>query len=112
MSRLVAIAIRQVADKFDDLDARCTDIMTALRDADGHRARMRSDRDWLHRSQRAWQTLLSNWDAIEPTSDDGLPSLLNRTYQFLAPRFMPVTEWQGAARARSGAAKPEARMVW
>jgi hypothetical protein len=112
VSRLVAIAARQIADKFDDLDGRSADIMAALRDPAGHRSLIRSSRDWLSRSQHAWQPLLSNWDAIASPTDDGLPSLLNETYQFLAPRFMPVTSWQGADGPRPEATNRDARKVW
>ena len=33
--------------------------------------------------------------------DEGILQLLNRTYQFLAVRFMPVTEWAATTRPNS-----------
>ena len=41
----------------------------------------------------------------------GILQLLNRTYQFLAPRFMPVTEWINNSRPVRKA-KKERQMVW
>jgi hypothetical protein len=44
--------------------------------------------------------------------DEGILLLLNRSYHFLAPRFMPVTEWESRTLA-SGRKKGVTRtMVW
>ncbi len=72
--------------------------MSALQDADGQQTFIRSNRDWLYVSQRAWQPLLSEWDAAGTSLNDDVLLLLNRTYRFLAPRFMPVTEWIRVSR--------------
>jgi hypothetical protein len=85
--------------------------MAALRNTESQRTFIRSNRDWLYRTQRAWQPLLLEWDAAGIGLDDGIQLLLNRTYHFLAPRFMPVTEWASATRSMH---KYESvrRMVW
>ena len=72
--------------------------MAALRNADSQRTFIRSNRDWLYRTQRAWQSLLAEWDVAGIGFDEGILQLLNRSYQFLAPRFMPVTEWASRTR--------------
>jgi len=112
IGRLTAIALRQIGERFDELDAQTTDVMTALRDADSQRTFIRSARDWLYRSQRAWQPLLAEWEEADPSAEEGLGSLLNRTYQFLALRFMPVTEWLMATRPRRCPVDRQRRMVW
>jgi hypothetical protein len=86
--------------------------MSALRNADSQRVFIRSNRDWLYRAQRAWQALLAEWDVAGIGFDEGIFLLLNRSYHFLAPRFMPVTEW--ASRTLPDRRKKEqARtMVW
>ena len=109
--RLTAAALKQIARRFEELDAQTGEVMAALRNADSQRTFIRSNRDWLYRAQRAWQTLLSEWDAAGVSFDEGMMLLLNRSYQFLAPRFMPVTEW--VAVLRPGKKEKKVRqMVW
>ena len=98
VQRLTAIALRQMLARFEALDAQTADVMVALRHIDSHRAFIRSNRDWLYRSQRAWEPILAQWEPAGSTSDDTTLALLGRTYQFLAPRFMPVTEWISGPR--------------
>ncbi len=93
VNRLTGIALRQVARRFDELEGQTGEIMPALRNLESQRTFIRSNRDWLYRSQRAWEAVLSEWDAAVPGSNESLSGLLSRSYQFLAPRFMPVTEW-------------------
>ncbi len=75
--------------------------MAALRNAESQRAFIRSNRDWLYRSQLAWESTLGAWDAARPRADDATSVLLGRTYRFLAPRYMPVTEWLRTAKRGS-----------
>jgi hypothetical protein len=109
--RLTGAALKQIAHRFDELDAQTGEVMSALRNADSQRTFIRSNRDWLYRAQRAWQSLLSEWDGAGISFDEGMMQLLSRSYQFLAPRFMPVTEWVAVLRP---AKKPEKvrQMVW
>jgi hypothetical protein len=107
--RLAAVALKQIGRRFDELDAQTGEVMAALRNAESQRTFIRSHRDWLYRSQRAWQSLLQEWDMAGIGFDDGVLLLLNRTYKFLAPRFMPVTEWASLTRSGKDVAK---RMVW
>ena len=109
--RLTTIALKQISRRFDELDAQTGEVMAALRNVDSQRTFIRSNRDWLYRSQRAWQPLLSEWDVAGIGFDEGILLLLGRSYQFLAPRFMPVSEWAAAARS-DRKHKPERRMVW
>jgi hypothetical protein len=110
--RLTMIALSQVSHRFDELDAQTGEVMSALRNAESQRVFVRSNRDWLYRTQRAWHALLAEWDTASIGFDDGILLLLNRTYQFLAPRFMPVTEWE--SRTRPGKRRKELarKMVW
>ncbi|MBS0559389.1 MAG: hypothetical protein JSR21_04980 [Proteobacteria bacterium] len=112
IARLTAIALKQMAERFGDLDAQTTDVIAALRDSESLRTFIRSNRDWLYRSQRAWAPLLIEWDDVDTAQEEGLGGLLTRTYQFLAPRFMPVTEWLMATRQRRKPVPKGQRMVW
>jgi hypothetical protein len=110
--RLTGVALKQINHRFEELDAQTGEVMAALRNADSQRAFIRSNRDWLYRSQRAWQPLLQEWDSAGIGFDEGILLLLNRSYQFLAPRFMPVTEWT-ALSGQVGRKREKARqMVW
>jgi hypothetical protein len=109
--RLTATALKQIGLRFDELDAQTGEVMSALRNADGQRTFIRSNRDWLYRTLRAWQSLLAEWERAGISFDEGILQLLNRTYQFLAVRFMPVTEWAAASRPKQEKDTTR-RMVW
>ena len=98
--------------RFEELDAQTGEVMAALRNADSQRTFIRSNRDWLYRTQRAWQSLLAEWDVAGIGFDEGILLLLNRSYQFLAPRYMPVTEWASQSRPAKRKQDTERRMVW
>ena len=110
--RLTLAALSQISHRFDELDAQTGEVMAALRNADSQRTFIRSNRDWLYRTQRAWQSLLVEWDVAGIGFDEGILLLLNRSYQFLAPRYMPVTEWTSLSRPTKRKQDEERRMVW
>lgn len=109
--RLSLLALKQFARKFDELDANTGEVMAALRNANSQRTFIRSSRDFLYRSLRAWQPILDEWEAAGTDFDDGARELLGRTYQFLAPRYMPVTEWLSPTRPERSKA-PVRHMTW
>ena len=98
VQRLAEIAYRQLTDRFGEVDSRSAQVMMALRAVDDERAFIRATRDWLYRTQRAWAPLLDEWARSGLVLDEFAWGLMSRTYQFLAPRYMPVTEWQSSAR--------------
>jgi hypothetical protein len=110
--RLLDKALKQLAARFDELDAKTAEVMSALDNADSQRIFIRSNRDWLYRSLRAWEPLLGEWDSATGLQDDGFWGLLSRSYQFLAPRFMAVTEWTILTRQRPRKKSRRGQMVW
>lgn len=110
--RLTGIALKQISHRFDELDAQTGEVMSALRNVDTQRTFIRSNRDWLYRTQRAWQSLLQEWDSAGIGFDEGILLLLNRSYQFLAPRFMPVTEWALMTQPGKQKKGQVRQMVW
>lgn len=95
--RLAHLALEQIAGRFDEVDGQTREVLATLRNAEAHRAFIRSHRDWLYRSSRAWSSILAEWDAATMSGlDDTAWARLSRTYRFLAPRFMPVQEWFSA----------------
>ncbi len=109
---LSAVALAQLNRRFDEQDAQVAEVMAVLRNLDSHRGFIRSNRDWLYRSHMAWEPLLAEWEKSGGLSPDALRPLLARTYQFLAPRFMPVTEWLKGAKAPKPSDRGGRSMVW
>ena len=108
--RLSSLAIRDLRGRFADLDLRIEDLMGTLDRIDGQLAFIRSCRDWLHRSLRAWSPVLDRWEEAPPIMFPGIGDLLQLTYRFLAPRYMPTTEWLSSSRRNPR--PPPARMIW
>jgi hypothetical protein len=112
VQRLLTTAGNQLGDRFDEVDARTGDILPVLRDAGPQQAFIRASRDWLYRSQRAWEPLLNEWDGAGGMDDGSVWQLIGRTYQFLAPLYMPVTEWQAYnSGRRERAERPTAKVM-
>jgi len=94
------------------LDAQTGEVVSALRNVESQRVFVRSNRDWLYRRQRAWDALLKEWNVVGIGFDEGILLLLNRSYQFLAPRFMPVTEWESLTQPGRRKRPAQREMVW
>jgi hypothetical protein len=112
VDRLAGVGLKQMRLRFEDLDAQTADVMTALRDVQNQKAFIRSSRDWLYRSLLAWDPILREWDSDEERSGNETWQLVERTYKFLAPRFMSVQEWISAIRPKRIEKVEQRRMVW
>jgi len=110
--RLTGVALKQIGRRFAELDAQTAEVMQTLRNLDSQRTFIRSNRDWLYRTQRAWQPVLMDWDQAGFGFDEHTRALLLRTYQFLAPRFMAVTEWSSLNRLIRNRDDKKRRMIW
>jgi len=111
VGRLIGKALGQIRECFAQLDAQCADILAALgNDAEQQRF-VRTNRDWLYRSLRGWQPILDAWEGAVEIDDRARWALIERTYRFLAPRFMSVKEWLADRQGRSKA-RPPKQMVW
>lgn len=113
VGRLATIALRQIRQRFDEVDAHTGEVIAALRNAEGQKSFIRSHRDQLYRASRGWDSILSDWDVVGSGMDETFWALMSRSYHFLAPRFMPVTEWRrlGDGDAVSAPVRPAA-MTW
>jgi len=112
--RLTGLALRQIGGRFEELDAQTAEVLSALRNLESQRTFIRSNRDWLYRTQRAWAPLLLEWEDVGPTFDGHARTALDHSYRFLAPRFMPVTEWISVTRPGAGGKQKvqDRGMVW
>ncbi len=112
--RLALLAYKQLHDRFDDIDAQTGEFGSFIRNADNQRAFIRSNRDWLYRTQRTWDAILGHWEQAGEAVED-IAALLAKTYQFLAPRFMPTKQWQTTKPERVApqpSAAPRQQMAW
>jgi hypothetical protein len=85
--------IREIMSRFDEVDARLDDFLGLLRDLPAAVAGLRRQRDWLFRTDRAWASVFADWAAAPKYFDDFLLKVVERSYSFLAPRFMSFQEW-------------------
>jgi hypothetical protein len=111
--RLTGHALTAISRRFDQVDAQTGEVLATLRNLDRQRAFIRANRDWLYRCLRAWEPILAEWDNAGLALDDWTWGLIGRTYQFLAPRYMPMTEWLTvASRLGKRGAPKERAMRW
>jgi hypothetical protein len=94
VGRLTVIALRQIRSRFEEVDVQTGEVLPALRNAAQQRSFIRAHRDGLYVASRGWETILADWDRARPAMDEAFWALLAKTYHFLAPRYMPVTEWR------------------
>ena len=111
VTRLGLLAFRQIRNRFEEVDAQTGEIGNLLRNVESQRSFIRSNRDWLYRSQRAWQPVLDAWEQVREDVAAEVATLLGSTYQFLAPRFMPTKEWLVKRKPRRRD-EPAAQMQW
>ena len=98
--RLATVAAKQIISRFDDVEAQTGEIGSLLRNVDNQRSFIRSNRDWLYRTQRAWEPVLDKWSRAVDMPEEEMGALLAVTYQFLAQRCLPGTTWQRARQPR------------
>ncbi|MBC7637810.1 MAG: hypothetical protein H7251_19665 [Acetobacteraceae bacterium] len=117
-TKLSVAATAAISQRFSEIDAQTSEIMAALRNPASQRAFIRSNRDSLYRSQRAWEPILLAWEAAGPVTvrelDEQGWRRITKTYHFLAPRYMAFKEWQSAFGARSSrrVSKIDTAMTW
>jgi hypothetical protein len=102
--------LKEITHRFDEVDARLDDILAMLRDPQAAISWLRRQRDWLFRTNHAWDPVFTDWMNVSGQIDEFLWKVVERTYSFLAPRFMSFQEWT----AIDAAPKPQAlrARVW
>ncbi|HEX4367713.1 MAG TPA: hypothetical protein VH023_12825 [Rhodopila sp.] len=93
---LARLGIKEVMTRFDQVDVRLDDFLGVLRDIPAAIGGLRRQRDWLFRTNRAWTAVFTDWEAAPKHFNEFLLRVVERTYVFLAPRFMTFQEWTTA----------------
>ncbi len=91
--RLVALAVEDLEDQFETVDAQTGEIMAALKNLDTVRHYLREHRNDLRVRLLAWEDILIKWLEHPMKAGRETEDLIAETYRFLAPRYMPVDEW-------------------
>jgi hypothetical protein len=85
--------IAEITRRFDEVDAALDDVLAMLRDMAATVADLRRKRDWLFRSNHAWTPMFNDWANSSGYFDEFMWKIVERSYLFLAPRYMPYQEW-------------------
>ena len=85
--------LKEIMSRFDEVDVRLDDILAMLRDLPTAVAWLRRQRDWFFRTNHAWGAVFADWVSAPSHFDEFLLKVIERTYVFLAPRFMSFQEW-------------------
>lgn len=102
--------IAEINKRFDEVDADLDDVLAMLRDTTVTIAEMRRKRDWLFRTNHAWTPIFTDWANAPASLDEFMWKVVERSYLFLAPRFMPFQEWTTSAALPKS--KEAAVKVW
>ena len=87
------VGLAGITQRFDAVDIRLDDLLALVRDPVQAVAWLRSERDWMFRTNHAWSAVFADWANAPTHFDDFLWKAVERTYLFLAPRFMSFQEW-------------------
>ena len=85
--------IAEITKRFDEVDAGLDDVLVMLRDVPTTIAEMRRKRDWLFRTNHAWTPIFTDWAGASGYFDEFMWKVVERSYMFLAPRYMMFQEW-------------------
>jgi hypothetical protein len=110
VARLARVADARLGERFTSVDA--VDTVTLLLAPEVVLPAMQAGREVLHRNRVAWTPTLDAWERA-PATGSGDWKLVERTYRFLAPRYMSTTEWCArfaGSRAAPNRAMPQ--MIW
>ncbi len=96
VSHVLALAKRgllEITKRFAEVDSRFDDILAVLHDVPAEIVWLRHQRDTLFRTKQGWDPVFADWANTSGYVDEFLWKTVDRTYRFLAPRFMSFEEW-------------------
>jgi hypothetical protein len=96
VTRVQALArrgLKTITHRFDEVDIRLDGILAMLRDMESAVEWLRRQRDWLFRTNHAWDAMFTDWNSAPRHYDEFMWKAFERSYLFLAPRFMAFEQW-------------------
>ena len=112
VARLIATAVKEFAGRFDEIDARTSEIAAMLKRIDAVDNFIQTRRNELYRRLLAWDGMLVAWKAAPEKRTIVNEDLLRETYRFLAPRFMAVDEWVLVTKVLESTGRPKTEVRW
>jgi hypothetical protein len=91
--KMTGTSVDDMEGRFGKIDEICHDIIALLREPEVRIAFVRENRDALYRTQLGWEPILEQWDHVDEDDEVLLWQVVANTYQFLARRYLAVTEW-------------------
>jgi hypothetical protein len=85
--------IEDINRRFDEIDTALDNVLAMLEDIEVTTGDLQRRRDWLYRTNHAWTPMFTEWANAPNHFDEFLWKAVERSYQFLAPRYMPYKEW-------------------
>jgi hypothetical protein len=93
VARLMEIAANQFTERFDEIDAKTSEIMAAMRNMGEQKKYVRKERDDLYCRLVIWDEMFAWWDQVVLENNGDNVETMRESYRFLSPRFMQVDEW-------------------
>ena len=112
MRTLHTTALAELQQRFLALDGLMDDIIGLVADPDSQVEAIRFHRNALHRARLGWQEVLDQWAGLDMNDEAGLWGAILDTYQFLAKRYLPFTEWPSLHSLRGAPGKGAPGMRW
>ncbi len=85
--------IGEITKRFDEVDLGLDDVLPLLKDIKATTEALRRKRDWLFRTNHAWTPMFTDWANAGSSYDEFMWKVVERSYLFLAPRYMQYQEW-------------------
>jgi hypothetical protein len=98
VARMIGAASEDFARRFETVDGQTGEIISAIKNFESRVGLIRKARDGLFRRLNAWTPIFGAWQHAVVERSRTFEDLIDRTFKFLAPRFMTVQEWQSAVR--------------
>lgn len=94
--RLISVPVKTFGEEIARIDAHVGEVANVFRNYETIRTVIRKTRDDLYSRLNAWDELIDGWARLDTREPDpfALVPVLREMQLFLAPRFMPVDEWE------------------
>ncbi|WP_205083071.1 hypothetical protein [Paracraurococcus ruber] len=103
--KMAGTSLEELGARFDKVDEVCRDIIALLREPELRLAFVHESRDLLYRNLLGWDSILNQWDEADEDEDGPFWQVVANTYQFLARRYLPATEWPSFTNLRGSLSK-------